>query len=45
MKGMKDIGGLIALDKNGSVEFFYNTKGMYRGFITSENAKAETFIY
>jgi beta-aspartyl-peptidase (threonine type) len=40
----KDSGGLIALDRNGTVAMPFNTEGMYRGYIT-QDGKAQVKIY
>ena len=37
-------GGLIAVDRNGNVALPFNSEGMYRGFITSDEPPV-TFIY
>jgi beta-aspartyl-peptidase (threonine type) len=37
-------GGIIALDKNGNIAMPFNSKGMYRGFITGDG-KSEIKIY
>jgi beta-aspartyl-peptidase (threonine type) len=37
-------GGLIALDKQGNYSFQFNTEGMFRG-VMSTNQEAATFIY
>lgn len=38
-------GGFIAIDKNGNIELPFNTEGMYRGFISSENENFNVGIY
>jgi len=37
-------GGLIAVDKNGNISMPFNTKGKYRGYMTSDGKK-EIKIY
>lgn len=37
-------GGIIALDRNGTVSMTFNTKGMYRGYIR-QKGEAKTFLY
>jgi beta-aspartyl-peptidase (threonine type) len=37
-------GGIIALDRNGTVSMTFNTEGMYRGYIR-QKGEAKTFLY
>lgn len=37
-------GGVIAIDKNGNIEMFFNSNGMYRGF-WKEGFEPEVFIF
>ncbi|WP_029273590.1 isoaspartyl peptidase/L-asparaginase family protein [Flavobacterium sp. KJJ] len=38
-------GGLIAIDKNGNINFSYNSQGMYRGFISEKKKEKKVFIW
>ena len=38
-------GGIVGIDKNGNIELLFNTDGMYRGFISSENENFNVGIY
>ncbi|NOX86169.1 MAG: isoaspartyl peptidase/L-asparaginase [Chlorobi bacterium] len=47
MHKLKDVGGdggIIAVDKNGNISMTFNTPGMFRGYVTSEE-KSEVRIY
>ncbi|BDU26970.1 MULTISPECIES: isoaspartyl peptidase/L-asparaginase [unclassified Flavobacterium] len=38
-------GGLIAIDKDGNVNFSYNSEGMYRGYVSEKNSEKKVFIW
>ena len=38
-------GGLIAIDKEGNVNFTYNSQGMYRGFVSEKTNEKKVFIW
>ena len=38
-------GGLIAIDKDGNVNFSYNSEGMYRGFISEKKKEKKIYIW
>ena len=38
-------GGIIGIDNNGNIELLFNTEGMYRGFISSENENFNVGVY
>ncbi|WPO76994.1 isoaspartyl peptidase/L-asparaginase [Flavobacterium sp. KACC 22761] len=38
-------GGLIAIDKDGNINFSYNSQGMYRGFVNEKKKEKKIFIW
>jgi beta-aspartyl-peptidase (threonine type) len=38
-------GGLIAIDKDGNINFSYNSQGMYRGFVNEKKKEKRIFIW
>jgi beta-aspartyl-peptidase (threonine type) len=43
-KVRRGLGGLCALDREGNMEFSFNTRGMYRGWV-NENGLIQVAIY
>jgi beta-aspartyl-peptidase (threonine type) len=44
LDGKRGDGGIIALDAKGNFKFWFNTEGMYRGYVKSDG-KPVTFVY
>jgi len=42
---LKGLGGYISVDKNANIEMPFNTPGMYRGFVSSEDSQTKAFMY
>lgn len=45
LKELGGAGGVIALGRDGTIAFSFNTEGMYRGWLTSADPKPHTAIY
>ena len=45
LTGLGGDGGLIAIDKEGNINFSYNSQGMYRGYVSQKNNEKKVFIW